>query len=66
MLSRQLILAGRGILLGKEKIKQTKKEKKIMMMMMMMVKKQLLIFAFLFAVKRLIQFIGVVRNRNTI
>ena len=65
MLSRQLILAGRGILLGKEKIKQTKKEKKIMMMMMM-VKKQLLIFAFLFAVKRLIQFIGVVRNRNTI
>ena len=32
MLSRHLILAGRGMLLGKEK-KQTKKEKKVMMMM---------------------------------
>ena len=42
MLSRHLILAGRGILLGKDK----QKEKKIIMMMMI-VKKQLLIFAFL-------------------
>ena len=37
-----------------------------MMMMMMTVKKQLLIFAFLFAVKRIGQFILVMRNRNTI
>ena len=71
MLSRHLLLAGRGILLEKEKNKQTnkqtRKENKIMMMMMMtIVKKQLLIFAFLFAVKCLGQFIGVVRNRNTI
>ena len=36
------------------------------MMMMMIVKKQLLIFAFLFAVKHLGQFVGVVCNRNTI
>ena len=34
----------------------------MMMMMMMIVKKQLLLFAFLFSVKRLGQFIGVVRN----
>ena len=38
MLSRHLILAGRGILLGKEK-NQTKKENKMMMMMMMMILK---------------------------
>ena len=67
MLSRYLILAGSGIFLGKKK--QTKKENKMMMMMMMMTMMMMMMIvkiAFLFAVKRLGQFIGFVHNRNTI